>query len=178
MTTYTDYRENLRQLQVLPESLIKDLARADRARDEAVALADKAVTDAKAVQAATTEFVTAQLSTARGVLEPVGRSNLVPPTVKPSLAKQTSVTRTDVSQAQQRLAASVNTLRQAVQAEARRQESEAERAAREAAERERLAREATARAAAAAARRQKLTRAIAIGLTALLLLVLVLLVAS
>jgi hypothetical protein len=172
---YEDYRRALLQLKELPSRTAADLEHAKQTRAQADALADKAVSSADDAAADTLKAIEAHLTASRAALEPLGRSNLVPPHIRPSGGIATA-TRDDVAKAQQGLAAAVNALRQIVKAEIQRIESENERLAREGAERERLAREAAARVAAAAARRKKLIRLGAVGTMLLVVLIVILIV--
>ncbi len=156
-TTYDDYRRALTQLKDLPARMAADLEQAKKSHAKATGIADKAVMAAGAVAADTIKAVEAQLAAARTALEPLGKSNLVPPRTRGSGSKG-NATRADVAEAQQALAAAVNQVRYAVQAQIAWTEAENQRLAREAAERERLASEAAERAAAAAARRKNLIR--------------------
>jgi len=170
---YDDYRKALAQLKDLPSRMAADLEQAKKTHNQATALADNAVTAADAAAADTTKAVEAQLAAARSALEPLGKSNLIPPRTVASGSK-TAATRADVAEAQQALAAAVNKVRYAVKAEVERTEAENQRLAREAIERERRAREAAERAAAAAARRKKLIQASAATALALVILIVIL----
>lgn len=173
-STYDDYRRALTQFKDLPTRLAADLDQAKKTHGQATALADKAVTAAEAAVADTTKAVEAQLAAARFVLEPLGKANLIPPRTRASGGKNNAATRADVAEAQQALAAAVNQLRYAVQAQIAMIEAENQRLAREAAERERLAREAAERAAAAAARQKKLIQVGAAAAMVLVVLIVIL----
>lgn len=173
-STYDDYRRALTQLKDLPAQLGADLDQAEKGYGQATSLADKAITEAEAVAADTTKAVEAQLTAARSAIEPLGKSNLIPPRSRASEGSNRAVTRADVAEAQQALAVAVNQLRYAVQAHIQRTEAENQRLASEAAERERLAREAAERAAAAAARRKKLNQLSAATAIVLVILIVIL----
>lgn len=168
---YDDYRHALARLRDLPGRTTVDLDHIRQAHVQASALADQAVSAADASASGAITAVEAQLAAARAVLDPLGRSNLIPPRIRPS-GGASNATRDDIARAQQAVAAAINHLRRAVQAEIRRIESENERLAREAADRERRTREAAERAA----RRRKLIQLGTAGVLVLLLLILALIV--
>lgn len=173
-STYDDYSRALTELKDLPARLAADLDEAKKTHNQATALADKAVTAAEAAAADTAKAIEAQLAAARTALEPLGKANLVPPRTRGSGGSKPGATRADVAEAEQALAAAVNQVRYAVQAQIARTEAENQRLAREAAERERLAREAAERAAAAAARRKKLIQVGAVAALVLVVLIVIL----
>jgi len=172
-TTYDDYRRALTQLKDLPARTAADLDQAKKTHDQAIDLADKAVTSSEAAAADTTKAVEAQLAAARSALEPLGKSNLIPPRTRASGSKM-AATRVDVAEAQRALVAAVSQLRYAVQAQIARTEAENQRLARETAERERLAWETAQRAAAATSRQKKLIQVGAAAAAAALVLIVIL----
>lgn len=178
MTTYDDYKRALAVLHNLPGRTTADLDHARQTHAQANVLADKAVSAADASALSAMTAVEAQLTAARAVLAPLGRSNLIPPRIRPS-GGVSRATRDDVAEAQQALAAGVNHLREAVQAEMTRIEAETRRSSREAADRERMAREHAAREAAerAAARHKKHIQLGVAGVLVLLLLILTVMIA-
>lgn len=174
--TYNEYRRALDSLLVLPAQTAAELDHARKEQERAAQLAQQAVSSAQGISANANKAIEAQLAAARGALEPLGKSNLIPPQIRPSGGLM-AATRDDIAQAQQALAHGVNTLRKVVQDEIARIEAENERLAREATERERAAREAADRAAAARARRRHLMQAGAAATVLALITVLVLIIA-
>jgi len=164
--TYDDYRRALTRWRDLPAGVAVDLDQARLTHDRAGVLADDAITAADAAASKTLRALEAQLAAARLALEPLGKSNLIPPRIRPSGGVR-AATGDDVLRAQQALAAAVNQVRHVAQAEIGRMEAESGWQAREAADRRRSAEEAADRAAAAAVRRKRL---IQVGVAAALVL--------
>jgi hypothetical protein len=173
MTTYDDYKRALTMMRDLPGRTSTDLEQARQAHTQASALADRAASAADASASGAITAVEAQLNAARAVVAPLGRSNLIPPRIRPS-GGVSRATRDDVIQAQQALAVAVNQLREAVSGEMTRMQAESARLAREAADRERMARQAAERAAA---RRKRHIQFGAAGVLVLLLLVVIVIIA-
>jgi len=173
MKTYDDYKRALALLRDLPSHTSADLEHARQTHAQASALADRAGSAADASASSAIRAVEAQLSAARAVLAPIGRSNLIPPRIRPS-GGVSRATRDDVAQAHQALATAVNHLREVVRAETTRIEAESGGLAREAADREHMARGAAERAAA---RRKKLIQFGVAGVLVLLFLILAVVIA-
>jgi hypothetical protein len=172
--TYDDYRRALTELRELPTLAAADLDHSRQTHVRADALADEAISAADTAGSGTLRAIEAQLAASRLALQPLGRSNLIPPRIRPSGGARTA-NRDDILEAQRCLAGAVNRLRQAAQAELGRTEAENGRLARESAERERLAREAAERVAAAASHRKRL---LGFGVAAALLLIVLIVIVA
>jgi hypothetical protein len=146
--TYDNYCHALAQLRDLPSRTAADLDHSRETHARADAMAYDSISAAEATASETLRVVEAQLAAARTALEPLGKSNLIPPRIRPSGGAGTA-TRDEIRRVQHSLAAAVNQVRQVAQSEIERIESD----------RRRLAREAAERHSAAAARRKRLIRA-------------------
>jgi hypothetical protein len=113
---YDQYLGSLANLRAAQQDLASRLDAVTDQHEQALAMANKAVTAAEVTAADAAKAAEFQLAAARSALQPLSQSHLIPQQIRPSggaLAR----TRDDVLSAQRDLASAVDRLRTAVQAE-------------------------------------------------------------